>query len=171
VTDRQEVLGGFIAFPKMMMKAKGSDLSPFLHNTNPLIEMKVAAWFFLLWSIAPVFITSFKPQSIKPRLSQSTMVKQQIFGVERDIDIPVDVFPTETELQELEADFAGVKSEHGWFDSCYGGAKLHYQKWLPAGKPKAIIVFMHGIQTNAGKGFTLKGSGRKINTPLLVDGT
>jgi hypothetical protein len=132
--------------------------------------MEVAAW-FLLWGIAPVFITSLKPQSLKPRLAQSTMVKHEIFGVQRDIDIPAAVFPTQDELEELEDVFAGVQSEHGWFDSCYKGAKLHYQKWLPAGKPKAIIVFMHGIQTNAAKGFTLKGSGRKVNTPLLVDGT
>ena len=132
--------------------------------------MEVAAW-FLLWSIAPVFIASLKPQSSTPRLKQSTMVKHHIFGVERDVDIPADVFPTENELQEFEDLFAGVQTEHGWFDSCYGGAKLHYQKWLPTGKPKAIIIYMHGIQSNAVKGFTLKGSGRKVNTPLLVDGT
>lgn len=101
------------------------------------------------------------------------MVKHQIFGVERDIDIPADVFPTENELKELEdlATVAGVQSEHGWFDSSYKGAKLHYQKWLPAGnKPKAIVVYMHGIQTYGAKGSQLK-SGRKVNTPLLVDGT
>jgi hypothetical protein len=134
--------------------------------------MKVLAW-FLLWNFAPVAIASLKQQPFTPRLSitQSTMVKHQIFGVERDIDIPADVFPTENELKEMEDLFAGVKSEHGWFDSCHGGAKLHYQKWLPAGKPKAIIIYMHGIQTNAGKGFQLKESGRKVNTPLMVDGT
>jgi hypothetical protein len=131
--------------------------------------MEVAAW-FLLWSFAPVAILALKQQPIKPQLTQSTMVKHQIFGVERDIDIPADVFPTENELQEMEDRFSGVKSEHGWFDSCYGGAKLHYQKWLPGGKPKAIIVYMHGIQTTGGKGFQLK-SGRKVNMPLLVDCT
>jgi hypothetical protein len=129
--------------------------------------MKAAAWFFLL-NFAPVAILSLMQQSNTPRLTQSNMVKHQIFGVERDIDIPADVFPTESELQVMEDRFSGVKSEHGWFDSCYGGAKLHYQKWLPGGKPKAIIVYMHGIQTTGGKGFQLK-SGRKVNMPLLVD--
>jgi hypothetical protein len=52
------------------------------------------------------------------------MVKHQIFGVERDIDIPADVFPTEDELQEFEDLFPGVNTEHGWFDSCYGGIAL-----------------------------------------------
>jgi hypothetical protein len=73
------------------------------------------------------------------------MVKHKIFGVERDIDIPSDVFPTESEMAKLEDCMPGCK--HGWFDSVVDGAKLHYRKWLPKGKPKAIVIFMHGIST------------------------
>jgi hypothetical protein len=131
--------------------------------------MEVTAWFlFLLWSFAPVITVSLKQQSTSGLKQASVMVKQRIYGVERDIDIPVDVFPTEHEMQEMEDAFS-VKGEHGWFDSCYKGAKLHYQKWLPAGKPNAIIVYMHGIQTTTGKGCQLK-DGRKVNMPLMVEG-
>jgi hypothetical protein len=124
----------------------------------------------------PAALTTHRQALTHQAAQYTSMVKHQIFGVERDIDIPADVFPTANELQEFDDLFAGVNTEHGWFDSCYGGAKLHYQKWLPGAaggtKPKAIIIYMHGIQSNAVKGFTLEGgSGRKVNTPLLVDGT
>ena len=94
------------------------------------------------------------------------MVKHKIFSVERDIDIPENVFPTDSELSSMEGILPGC--EHGWFDSVVDGAKLHYRKFLPKGKPKAIIIFSHGISTHCGKAFVLK-DGRKLNTALKVD--
>jgi alpha-beta hydrolase superfamily lysophospholipase len=59
--------------------------------------------------------------------------------------------------------------EHLWYDSCVGGAKLHYRKFMPKeGKPKAILVYVHGIQTHGGKAFVL-ADGRKLNLSLLAD--
>lgn len=36
-----------------------------------------------------------------------------------------------------------MREEH-WYDSC-GAGKIHYCKWLPEGKPKAILQIVHGI--------------------------
>jgi acylglycerol lipase len=97
------------------------------------------------------------------------MVLHKVFGVERDIDIYKDVFPTEAEIQDMEACLQGC--EHGWFDSMENGLKLHYRKFLPSdnkNNPKAIIVWMHGIQTHCGRAHILK-DGRKINMALLQD--
>jgi alpha-beta hydrolase superfamily lysophospholipase len=91
-----------------------------------------------------------------------------VFGVEREIEIPAAVFPTPDEFENLEQSFTGC--EHGWFDSCHEGAKLHYRKWLPKNnkKPKAIVVFMHGIAAHTGIGYKLE-NGRKIGITLLAD--
>ena len=96
------------------------------------------------------------------------MVTHKVFGVERDIDIPADTFPTDDELKALECTMPGC--EHGWFDSVVDAAKLHYRKWVPSQqtKPAAIIIFMHGISTHAGKAFVLK-DGRKINLALQAE--
>ena len=87
------------------------------------------------------------------------MVLHKVFGVERDIDIDVNAFPTLTELEELEAPLG--KHEHGWFDSCIlldNGvpAKLHYRCFLPTKsiiigkKPKAIVIYLHGGMLSIG---------------------
>ena len=57
------------------------------------------------------------------------MVKHTVFGVERDIDIYQDVFPTPEELEDMESRLPGC--EHGWFDSVTTPLKLHYRKFLP----------------------------------------
>jgi alpha-beta hydrolase superfamily lysophospholipase len=95
------------------------------------------------------------------------MVMHNVFGVERNIDIPV--LPTASELQSIED--AMPPCEHGWFDSCSEGAKLHYRKWVPASgkKPKAIVVFTHGIQTHSGNADVLK-DGRKYQMALKAQG-
>jgi acylglycerol lipase len=101
------------------------------------------------------------------------MVMHKVFGVERDIDISKDVFPTEEEINDMEARLPGC--EHGWFDSVDNGLKLHYRKFLPTttsssgnNHPKAIIIWMHGVQTHCGRAHILK-DGRKINMALLQD--
>jgi alpha-beta hydrolase superfamily lysophospholipase len=94
------------------------------------------------------------------------MVKHIVFGVERDIDISAENWPTPAEIEKIEEGFQGC--EHGWFDSVYEGAKLHYRKVLPAGrpKPKAIVFFMHGIHGHGGIGEILE-DGRRIDKVLL----
>ena len=68
------------------------------------------------------------------------MVLHHVFGVERDIDIYENDFPTPAELEDMEDRLPGC--QHGWFDSVssnnkeQGDAlKLHYRKFLPK-KPK-----------------------------------
>jgi alpha-beta hydrolase superfamily lysophospholipase len=96
------------------------------------------------------------------------MVKHIVFGVERDIDISKENWPTPAEIAKMEEGFQGC--EHGWFDSVYQGAKLHYRKVHPngagGGKPKAIIFFMHGIHGHGGIGEILE-DGRLIDKALL----
>jgi alpha-beta hydrolase superfamily lysophospholipase len=129
--------------------------------------MEVATW-FAVW-------TFFKPASValtKRSRKSRTMVKHTVFGVERDIDISKDDFPTPQEIEKLEAAFGGdTECEHGWFDSVYEGAKLHYRKKLPSSTkkpPKAIVCWMHGIQAHGGNGDILK-DGRKIEKAFLAE--
>ena len=93
------------------------------------------------------------------------MPKYKIFGAEPDIDIPRDCFVKDDELEKMEATMPGC--EHGWFNSVYQGAKLHYRKWLPpnSAKPKGIVVHMHGISASCGRGLIVAGD-RKLNTSL-----
>lgn len=97
------------------------------------------------------------------------MVLHKVFGVERDIDIAAEVFPTEKELAILEAPLG--EHEHGWFDSCIQGAKLHYRSfWKNDSKrkqPKAAVIFMHGVTAHSGEGFEVASDGRKTNVALI----
>jgi len=143
--------------------------------------MEAAAWFFV-WGLAPTFVASFasssstftsKKRGTSPSSSVSSVntirmeaTKRTVFGVDRAVDIPGDVFPSESELASMEK--AMPPCEHGWFESCYKGAQLHYRKWLPDTKPKAVVIFMHGIQTHSGKSSVLK-DGRKINVGLQAE--
>ena len=100
----------------------------------------------------------------------TTSLKHKVFGVERLID--ASVFPSAAEINELER--RSPPCEHGWFDSCYQSAKLHYRKWIPtvgtgsAEAPKAIVIFMHGISTHSGKAVVLP-DGRKLNAALQAE--
>jgi alpha-beta hydrolase superfamily lysophospholipase len=156
--------------------------------------MEVAAW-FLIWGMAPSIAAFFcNDKKKKQRYSNNktltstnaaaapSAVHHIVFGVERNIEIPDTVFPTELELKDLEN--LMPPHEHGWFDSCYMKSsssscyKLHYRKWVPK-KPKAVIIFMHGISTHSGKAFELpdksssnkndKHNDRKLNTALLAE--
>lgn len=93
-----------------------------------------------------------------------------VFGVEANIDLPEVL--TEKELEELGLDGQKILPgcQHGWFESSVeGGAKLHYRKFLPKkGKPKAIVVFAHGIHAHGGHGVVMD-DGRKLNMSLMVE--
>jgi alpha-beta hydrolase superfamily lysophospholipase len=95
----------------------------------------------------------------------------KIFGAEPDIQIPRDCFIKDDELEKMEATMPGC--EHGWFNSVFQGAKLHYRKWLPpnSAKPKGIVVFMHGISASCSKiagNVRDKGNSRKFNMSFQV---
>jgi alpha-beta hydrolase superfamily lysophospholipase len=95
------------------------------------------------------------------------MVIHKVYGAEVDIEIPTEVFPTKEEIDAMEAATPGC--QHGWFESTYENAKLHYRYWVPENeeKPKGVVIFMHGISTHTGKGLIING--RKLATTLMVD--
>jgi alpha-beta hydrolase superfamily lysophospholipase len=97
------------------------------------------------------------------------MPKYKIFGAEPDIEIPEDCFIKDDEMEKMEATMPGC--EHGWFNSVYQEAKLHYRKWLPPNnaKPKGIVVHMHGISASCGRGLITGNGNRKLNTSLQTD--
>jgi len=98
-----------------------------------------------------------------------SITKKKIFGVERAIDIPGAVFPSQEAITEMEQGMEGC--EHLWFDSCYGGAKLHYRKWLPKNKkPKGIILWLHGISAHSGRALVNHdGKQRKLGMALQCE--
>lgn len=91
-----------------------------------------------------------------------------VFGVDRTIDVPEEAISSVEVIDEIEKKSFDRICFHGWFDSCYNGVKLHYRRWLPSEKPKAIIVFAHGIQSHSGNGHLLP-DGRRLNGALRVD--
>ena len=84
-----------------------------------------------------------------------------------DIEIPEDVFPDEIWRQKKDVLFANP--EHGFFESCYEGKKLHYRKNLPhKGTPiRAIVIYQHGIHGQSGYGMQCKG-GRYCDMALRI---
>ena len=111
-----------------------------------------AAFCLVAWSLIPRLFHPLTPPSMK------------VFGFERNLDIPVE--PTEEELKILDDDVL-QGCQHFYYDSVIDGVKLHYRKMAPS-KPKAVLVYVHGIQTHGGKSFILE-SGRKLNLALLAD--
>jgi alpha-beta hydrolase superfamily lysophospholipase len=96
----------------------------------------------------------------------------KVFGVEREIDIPPELFPTEPELDQLNGpSVLPACQKHGWYESVYKKAKLHYRYFVPPEKkePRAVIIYAHGIATHGGKAMVLPSSGRKINASLLAE--
>ena len=57
--------------------------------------------------------------------------------------------------------------EHGFFTSVTKRAKLHYRRFLPKGKPKGIVIWMHGITSFSGVAFNVEG--RKMNMALMSE--
>lgn len=75
----------------------------------------------------------------------------RIFGVDRDIDIPKDVFPSQAEIEEMES-YLPKGVFHGWIESVNDGALLHYRRYQPK-RPKAVVVWLHGITAHGGEGY------------------
>ena len=74
-----------------------------------------------------------------------------LWGESVNIEIPEEVFPDEAFLKQRDELFD--HPQHGWFESTFEGKKLHYRCNLPKGnKPKAIVVWQHGILGQSGFG-------------------
>lgn len=86
-----------------------------------------------------------------------------------NIEIAEDVFADET--WHKERDILFDHPQHGYFESCHEGKKLHYRKNLPPeGTPiRAIIVWLHGIHGHSGIGMKCSSSdGRYTDMALRV---
>mmetsp|Transcript_15730 Transcript_15730/g.32308 ORF Transcript_15730/g.32308 Transcript_15730/m.32308 type:complete len:353 (+) Transcript_15730:121-1179(+) len=84
-----------------------------------------------------------------------------------DIEIPEDLFPDEAYRDKKDTLLGNP--EHGFFESCHEGKKLHYRKNLPPkGEPvRAIVVWQHGIHSQSGFGMQC-ASGRYLDMPMRV---
>lgn len=102
-----------------------------------------------------------------PPLEPEERFEYTLWGKTVKLGIPKDRFPTDKEMEELEATMPGC--EHGWFASSQDKEWLHYRKFLPKNKkPKAIVVFHHGIQSHSGLSWITKG-GEKLSTALMME--
>jgi len=127
--------------------------------------MEVVAWFalFFVWPLP-----SDSDGKSSKSLPSTITSKKQIFGEDRAIDIPDDVFPNKEQLFELEEGMEGC--EHGWITSCFEGAQLHYRKWKPTtSKPKGVVIWIHGIAAHSGRSLVLKEKKRKLGMALQCD--
>lgn len=101
-------------------------------------------------------------------LRNITMPSYNLWGHEDlNIEIPEDVFPDEAWLKKKDELFDNP--EHGFFESCHEGKKLHYRKNLPPkGTPvRAIVVHQHGIHGQSGFGMQ-KSDGSYSDMALRV---
>jgi acylglycerol lipase len=92
----------------------------------------------------------------------------ELWGKTVHLGIPPDKFPSKEEIEEMEREMPGC--EHGWFESAFEQKQLHYRKFMPPGdqKPKAIVVFHHGIQDHSGDAMIAK-DGRKLGRAAMID--
>jgi alpha-beta hydrolase superfamily lysophospholipase len=107
---------------------------------------------------------------IMPTTTTTTTTTHRVFGVDREIDIPPDRFPTEQELEQLNgASVLPACQKHGWYESVYHKAQLHYRYFLPS-PIRAVVVYAHGIATHGGKALVLasSGRGRRLNASLVA---
>jgi alpha-beta hydrolase superfamily lysophospholipase len=95
------------------------------------------------------------------------MVEKALWGRKVNLAVPTpETFPTDDEIDKMEALLPGCK--HGWLES--NDVALHYRKFEPTKKKsRAVVVFMHGISAQSGKGIVLQSSGRKLAMSLLSD--
>ena len=137
--------------------------------------MEVVGWFALFFflpapSASPKGISSQNTCSSREApLALSLASKKRIFGEDRAVDIPDDVFPSEKALAELERGMEDC--EHGWMESCFEGAQLHYRKWTPKStttKPKGVVLWLHGIAAHSGRSLVMEDdNNRKLGMALM----
>eukprot|EP00543_Licmophora_paradoxa_P004394 CAMPEP_0202442534 /NCGR_PEP_ID=MMETSP1360-20130828/1965_1 /ASSEMBLY_ACC=CAM_ASM_000848 /TAXON_ID=515479 /ORGANISM="Licmophora paradoxa, Strain CCMP2313" /LENGTH=344 /DNA_ID=CAMNT_0049057929 /DNA_START=62 /DNA_END=1096 /DNA_ORIENTATION=- len=95
------------------------------------------------------------------------MATYDLWSKEVKLGIPKNNFPTDEELKALEDTMPDC--QHGWFSSKAEGESLHYRYVLPSNnKPKALIIFHHGVHSQSGKAWVLK-DGTKLNFALCID--
>lgn len=119
----------------------------------------------LVW----VVVTMTASILVLPTAAAEPLHEYNLWGEKVQLGIPEDKFPSQDDVNRLDAKLPG-KCSHWWFHSNYKGKKLHFCKMLPPNgePPKAVIVYMHGISSRAGTAWTTK-DGRKLNLSLLME--
>eukprot|EP00545_Synedropsis_sp_CCMP1620_P009764 CAMPEP_0119003536 /NCGR_PEP_ID=MMETSP1176-20130426/618_1 /TAXON_ID=265551 /ORGANISM="Synedropsis recta cf, Strain CCMP1620" /LENGTH=396 /DNA_ID=CAMNT_0006955147 /DNA_START=147 /DNA_END=1337 /DNA_ORIENTATION=+ len=105
------------------------------------------------------------------RTTEEPTYQYDLWGKTVHLGIPKDKFPNTQEMDDMEKNMPGC--EHGWFTSPSSGKQLHYRKFLPEQnknkKPKAIVIFHHGIQAHSGAAWVTKSNNRKLNLAGQID--
>jgi len=95
---------------------------------------------------------------------------RELFGKTVEVQIPTDVFPTNEQIEAMDA-VTGTNCKHGWYEGSEGKTtvNLHYRYWLPEGNqpPKGIVVFTMGIMSQTAH--ALRIDGRPLDVALVVD--
>jgi len=107
----------------------------------------------------------------KASKEKETTTTVQLFGEICTLDIPPQEFPC---VSKIESAVSNSNCRHGWFPSVVKGCKLHYRCFLPphVERPKAIIIWMHGLQGSGGEAHILNTSDnslQKTNMALQAD--
>lgn len=97
------------------------------------------------------------------------MVAYDLYGHSVNIEIPEDIFPDKEWRDKKDELFL---SEHGYFEGTFEKKKLHYRVNLPpkGQKPKAVVIWQHGILGQSGFGMQCKSDGRYTDYALRSRG-
>jgi Serine aminopeptidase, S33 len=147
--------------------------------------METLAW-FLVWGMAPA-LSRFVEESFLPKKNKTTTTTTMALSSNssKEKEQASKKRLVHGELVALEANITDETiacmeelcrpgCEHGWFPSCYHSTKLHYRKWVPLSStnvvaPKAVVIFMHGINTHSGKVVVVPKTGQKLSIAVLAD--
>jgi alpha-beta hydrolase superfamily lysophospholipase len=102
------------------------------------------------------------------KTTPETTYEYELWGKKVLLGIPKDKFPTPKEIDDMENMAPG--GEHGWFTSPSAGKQLHYRKYMPKNKkkPKAIVIFHHGIQAHSGAAW-ITTKNRKLSLAAQIE--
>lgn len=125
--------------------------------------METLAW-LLVWGLAPTLSRVVQDSlKTKPNKTREVIPTRRIHGE----TVALEATMNNEQMKCMEDCMPGC--QHGWMNSSYENAKLHYRKWVPgAAPPQAVVIFVHGISTHSGKAFIMK-DGRKLSSALLSE--
>jgi hypothetical protein len=125
-------------------------------------------------------ITTTTTTTTRITTSLNMFESRELFGKTVKVQIPADVFPTNEEIEAMDA-VTGDNCQHGWYKSSSksfltgddndndGPVNLHYRYWLPPGNqpPKGVVIFYMGIMSQTGHASRIDG--RPLDVALVVD--
>ena len=120
-----------------------------------LLLVALYNYYARFWILVDAFCDNTNHTQETTRSTTTTTTTTTLFGKRVTIDIPPHEFPSTAKISAMEATMPDC-CQHGWFPSTFEGHQLHYRYFLPAAtKPKAIIIWMHGLQGFGGEAHIL----------------